>query len=240
MQSLDSGTIIILVVAVVVLLKLRSILGQRTGHQEPPDFLKDISKRQNEQNHKQGEPVSDNVVKLPNRGGVDVQERNPRIDEIEKIAKAGTKLNKSLRAILAADQSFSPKEFLGGADMAYEMIVNAFADGDKQTLRNLLSKEVFEGFKSVIDDRSKRGETVKSSFVGIDTSEITEANMKDSEAHVTIRFVSEIVSATLDKEGKVIEGDETDVVRVTDIWTFARDTRARDPNWKLVATEAEG
>ena len=122
--------------------------------------------------------------------------------------------------------------------MAYEMIVDAFAQGDTKALKNLLSPEVFEGFKSVIDDRNQRGETVKSTFIGIDESSVQEAQVKDYEAHIMIKFVSQIVSATLDKEGVIIEGDDKDIARVKDVWTFARDTRSNDPNWHLVATEA--
>ena len=118
------------------------------------------------------------------------------------------------------------------------MIVNAFAQGDTKSLGNLLSPEVFEGFKSVIDDRESRGETVKSTFIGIDESQVQMAEVKSYEAHITIKFISQIVSATLDKEGVVIEGDDKDIARVKDVWTFARDTRNNDPNWKLVATEA--
>lgn len=237
MESLDINTIIVIVVAIAVLLKLRSVLGQRTGHQEPPDYLREKKERAARRDESAS---NDNVVKLPTRTGVDVEDKDPRLAEIDDIAKPRTKLNKGLKAVLSNDPSFSPREFLGGADMAYEMIVDAFASGDKTTLRNLLSGEVYEGFGSVIDDRNSRGETVRSKFVGIDSSEITAAEMKDSEAHVTVRFKSQIVSSTHDKDGSLIEGDEKDIVRVTDIWTFARDTGSNDPNWKLVATEAEG
>lgn len=237
MEILDLNTIIIIVVAIAVLLKLRSVLGQRTGHQEPPDYLKEMRRRAQDQQEKDNS--GDNVVKLPNRGGLEVEERNPRIDEIDRIAKPRTKLNTGLKAVLKRDPNFSPKEFLAGADMAYEMIVDAFASGDKASLRNLLSPEVYEGFASVIDDREAKGETVKSTFIGIDNSEIVAAEAKDTEAHITVKFRSQIISVTRDKDGNIVEGDESDVVTVKDIWTFARDTRSRDPNWKLVATEAE-
>lgn len=239
MQSFDPFTIAILVAAIVVLLKLRSILGQKTGHQEDLTdiFNKDKQKRQ----AREDGPSADNVVKLPTRSqgdGADVDEKDPRLKQIDKIAKPRTKINKGLKEILAADAAFNPKEFMAGADMAYEMIVNAFAQGDTKSLSNLLSQEVFEGFKSVIDDRESRGETVKSTFIGIDESQVQVAEVKSYEAHITIKFISQIVSATLDKEGVVIEGDDKDIARVKDVWTFARDTRTNDPNWKLVATEA--
>ncbi len=123
--------------------------------------------------------------------------------------------------------------------IAYEMIVISFADGDRKVLQNLLSKDVFEGFVSAIDERETRGESVRSSFVGIDKAEIAGAEMKGSEAHVTVNIVSQMISSTYDKDGKLIDGDPENVLEIKDLWTFARDTRSRDPNWKLVATEAE-
>lgn len=123
--------------------------------------------------------------------------------------------------------------------MAYEMIVMSFADGDRKTLKSLLSREVFDGFVAAIADRESRGEKVQSSFVGINKAEIIGAEMKGTESHVTVRIISELISATLDKDGVVIDGDKESVAEVKDVWTFARDTRSKDPNWKLVATEAE-
>jgi len=123
--------------------------------------------------------------------------------------------------------------------MAYEMIVLAYADGDRKTLKNLLSKEVYDGFVAAIADREARSEKVQSSFVGIRKNDLTGAEMKGTEAHVTLRIVSELISATRDAAGTVIDGDPDTVAEVKDVWTFARDTRSRDPNWRLVATEAE-
>jgi predicted lipid-binding transport protein (Tim44 family) len=123
--------------------------------------------------------------------------------------------------------------------MAYEMIVMAYADGDRRTLKNLLSREVYDGFVAAISEREGRAEKIQSSFVGIDRAEIAHAEMKGSEAHVTLRVVSQLVSATRNAAGEVIDGDPETVAEVKDVWTFARDTRSRDPNWKLVATEAD-
>src|SRR5690606_30773932 len=115
----------------------------------------------------------------------------------------------------------------------------AYADGDRRTLKNLLSREVHDGFVAAIADRESRNEKIQSSFVGIDKAEIVNAEMKGSEAHVTLRIVSELISATRNADGEVIDGDPEKVAEVKDVWTFARDTRSRDPNWKLVATEAD-
>jgi predicted lipid-binding transport protein (Tim44 family) len=120
-----------------------------------------------------------------------------------------------------------------------QMIVMAYADGDRKTLKNLLSKEVYDGFVAAIGEREAKSEKIQSSFVGIDKADIVSAEMKGGEAHVTLRIISELISATRDKAGTVIDGDPETVAEVKDVWTFARDTRSRDPNWKLVATEEE-
>jgi len=105
-------------------------------------------------------------------------------------------------------------------------------------LRNLLSRDVFDGFSKVIDEREKAGQTLETSFVGIDEATIVGAELDGRKANVTIRFVSELITATKDSEGRIVDGDPKRVREVTDVWTFMRDVTSRDPNWKLVATEA--
>lgn len=232
----DPMILVTIVITIFIFLRLRSVLGKRTGHQPPPD-LRDAQRRR-EANGDGG----DNVVTLPRRpGGPEVQTRPAtKVDTaIDAMAAAGTKLNRSLKDIAAADPSFDPQTFLDGARMAYEMIVTAFADGDRKSLRNLLSREVYEGFSAAIADRESRGEQIRSTFVGVDSAKIVGAEMMRNDSHVTVRFVSQIISATYDQTGKVIDGDAEQVAEVTDVWTFSRDVRSRDPNWKLVATESE-
>ena len=232
MEFLDLGTIIFMVAAVVIFLQLRNVLGRRTGNERPPfDPYTAGRKRPAESN------ASDNVVSLPKRKGA--QEAVDQYVEIDQAAAPGSELNKGMRAIRDADAGFQPKTFVDGAKMAYEMIVMAYADGDRKTLKNLLSREVYDGFVQAISEREQRGEKIQSSFVGIDKADIVGAEMKGSEAHVTMRIVSELISATRDGAGEVIDGDPETVAEVKDVWTFSRDTRSRDPNWKLVATEAE-
>jgi predicted lipid-binding transport protein (Tim44 family) len=105
-------------------------------------------------------------------------------------------------------------------------------------LKNLLSREVFEGFEDAIRERQARGETVETRFVSIDKADIVGAEVRGRSVQVTVRFVSQLVSVTRDRGGAVIEGSPDKVTDVTDVWTFARDVSSRDPNWKLVATEA--
>ena len=230
MGSNDFITLFFLVAAVLIFLQLRSVLGRRTGNEKQP--FDPYSAREAA---KAAAADDGKVVTLPRREMTDEE----KFSEIDGVAKPGSSLNESLRQLLKLDPSFKPKEFLNGARMAYEMIVMAFADGDRKTLKNLLSKEVYEGFDAAISEREARGEVVKSTFVGIDKADITHANVNGTEEQVTVRIVSQLISATFDKDGALVEGDQENVAEVTDIWTFARDSRSRDPNWKLIATESE-
>ncbi len=227
----DFITLFFLVAAVLIFFQLRSVLGRRTGNEKPPFdpySPRDVAKG----------PVTDDnkVVTLPKRG--EAEDEN-RFAEADALAPADSALNTSLREVMTKDPTFRPKEFLNGARMAYEMIVMGFADGDRKTLKNLLSKEVFDGFDAAISERESRGEIVKSTFVGIEKADITQAAVRDSEVQITLRLVSQLISATYDKDGKLVDGDPDAVAEVDDSWTFSRDIRSRDPNWKLIATESE-
>ena len=234
MGFFDFGTIFFLVAAVVIFFQLRNVLGRRTGNERPPyDPYSGTGPAD-----KDAGKAPENVISLPRKRAPG----EPAADAyaaIDAFAKPDTDLNKGLRAIKDNDASFEPKGFVDGAKMAYEMIVMAYADGDRKTLKNLLSKEVYDGFVAAIGEREAKSEKIQSSFVGIDKADIVSAEMKGSEAHVTLRIVSELISATRDKTGTVVDGDPETVAEVKDVWTFARDTRSRDPNWKLVATEEE-
>jgi len=231
----DIYTIIFLALAVFIFLRLRSVLGQRTGRERPPydPYTSAPPVR----------PAGENVVALPNRAP-DAVAQTPAepVEPAERwkgVAEPGTPIAGGLDAIAAAAPDFDAKHFLTGARAAYEMIVNAFAEGDRRTLKNLLSREVYDGFEAAISEREKRGETVESRFVSIDNAEITAAELRGRNAQLTVRFQSKLVSATRDQAGNVIDGSADKVTDVTDVWTFARDVSSRDPNWKLVATEAE-
>lgn len=232
MQIFDATTLIFIVAAVFVILRLRSVLGQRTGHERKPfdPFVRPDAAKP--------EDGGDNVVTLPRRK-TDSPDAARAMADIDAVAASGTPLNRALRDIREKDAGFAPTPFIAGAKLAYEMIVLAFADGDRKSLKTLLAKDVFDGFSAALDEREKRGEKVQSSFVGIKDARIIAAELKGGEANLTLRIASEIITATIGKDGTVIEGDPETVTDVTDVWTFARDLRSRDPNWKLVATEAD-
>jgi len=233
----DIYTIIFLVLAVFIFARLRSVLGQRTGRERPPYdpySARDAAK-----------PVasSDKVVTLPGRTTENVEPRmieagKPAAERWAGIAPADSTVAKGLDAIAATDASFDAAHFVSGAKAAYEMIVLAFAQGDRKTLKNLLARDVYDGFANAISERESRDETMESRFVAISKAEITAAEVKGNTAQVTVRFVSELISATRNKAGEVVDGSPERVSEVTDIWTFARELGSSDPNWKLIATEA--
>jgi predicted lipid-binding transport protein (Tim44 family) len=231
----DIYTIIFLALAVFIFLRLRSVLGQRTGRERPP--YDPYSAREAARTSS-----NDNVVSLPPRPAeaapAPVTEAAEPADRWKGIAEQGSPAAIGLDTVVAQDPSFDPRHFLSGARSAYEMIVTAYAQGDRRTLKNLLSKEVYDGFEQAIKDRETRGEKAETRFVSIDKADITGAEVKARNAQVTVRFVSQLVSVTRDRDGNVIDGSPDKVTDVTDVWTFARDLSSRDPNWKLVATEA--
>jgi predicted lipid-binding transport protein (Tim44 family) len=153
------------------------------------------------------------------------------------VAEEGSTLAKGLEKVARADRTFEVKSFLEGAKMAYEMIVTAFAQGDRKTLKPLLSKDVYDGFATAIAEREKADETVETQIVGIDKADIMTASLHARRASITVRFQSQMITVRRNGDGEVIEGDERAIRDITDVWTFDRDVTARDPNWRLVATE---
>ncbi|MEQ8282337.1 MAG: Tim44/TimA family putative adaptor protein [Parvibaculum sp.] len=242
--------IILLAVAVGVFLKLRSVLGRRTGHERPPyDPYSDTG------NAGGANPAgNDKVVTLPKRprapsestsSGRTVDAAGDPFAEPfgvrnrwRGIAEDNTPLADTLSAIARLDRNFDAEAFIGGARAAYEMIVTAFAEGDRAALRPLLSAEVFGSFEAAIAEREKKDLHVEQSFIGIDKAKLATATLDGTRARLTVNFRSQLTSCTKNADGVVIEGDPVTIREVNDVWTFERDVKSRDPNWKLVATGA--
>jgi predicted lipid-binding transport protein (Tim44 family) len=183
---------------------------------------------------------------LPRRGQ-DAQQPVPqesretiaeRESKLTQFAKGNQTLASGLIAINRADPTFEPNHFMTGAKAAYEMIVMAFAEGNRNQLKDLLAPDVYEGFVAAIQDREGRGERVEQSFIGISQAHMQEAELKGPETHVTVKFVSELISATRSAAGEIVAGDPKKIKEVTDVWTFAQETASNDPNWRLIATQA--
>ena len=232
-SDVDIYTIIFLALAVFIFLRLRNVLGQRTGNERPPY---DRAAR----NVVHG-TQDNNVVPIPGTV-IDQAPLAPTADiaapsdRWKGITEPGTTLAQGLDAIAAQDSSFDPRHFLSGARSAYEMIVLAFANGDRRALKDLLSSDVYDSFEAVIRDREKHEQKTETRFVSIDKAELVGAEGRDKSAQLTVRFVSQMISVTRDKAGTIVEGNPDKVTDITDVWTFARDTTSRDPNWKLVGT----
>ncbi|HHS82956.1 MAG TPA: Tim44/TimA family putative adaptor protein [Devosia sp.] len=239
----DIPTLVIIGVAIFVLIRLRSVLGTRTGTE------KKLSDRSRFQRPAADRPDETGDVVVPLHPDA---MQDPRIEDMERARRkfeaeldrilgdesdANRPLRQTLIQIGEVDANFTPKSFLAGAGAAYEMIVTAFARGDKRTLKDLLDKEVYDSFSSAIDAREAAGHQVDFTFVGLPNIEYVQAELDGKMASITVRFDAEVVSATKDKEGNLIEGNEEQVVNIADEWTFSRNTRSRDPNWKLVATD---
>lgn len=237
---LDLISLIALVVALVAVLKLRSVLGHRSDEDERR--LERIRARDAQANG------GGDVVAIPRREDaapaaepdVSPDVRQASIRAFPNSVPAATE---GLVRIAELDPAFDPAEFLGGAGRAYEMIVTAFADGDRKTLKELLSSDVYDGFAAAITEREKSGQLVDQQFVGIRKSDVVDADvLKGGTASVTVRFISELISALRDANGTVVEGDPQKIKEVTDIWTFVRDIsseRARSNlNWRLDETQA--
>lgn len=245
-DAFDLSTLFFLAVAVIIFLRLRNVLGRRTGNERPPYDpyeAKEPTPARPDNDNRDGKVIS--MPGVPKIEDEPVGNADGSRDEDEErepywpgIAEANSPLETTLVEIAERDANFDPESFLEGAKSAYELIVTAFADGDRRVLKDLLSREVFAGFDAAITQRQKAGETVESSFVGIEKATLIEASLKNRKASVTVKFVSELISATKDADGNVIDGDPRRVREVVDIWTFMRDIGSSDPNWQLVATEA--
>lgn len=218
--------LLLVMVAGFILLRLRSVLGRRTGHERQPSDSVGVSQSGDEK-----------VVPLPSRGSR--ANENGRTAEEAQLWADDSPVGAGLTQIKIADHSFEPSEFIEGARAAYEMIVTAFAAGDRDTLKMLLSPEVYQNFVSAIEEREEAGHVMETTVVSLNAADIMEAEMKGKVAEVTIKFVSEMISVTRDSEGENLPGQSPVPREVTDIWTFARDTKARDPNWLLVETRSE-
>ena len=206
------------IIALFLILRLRSVLGTRTGY-EPPKGV---------------QTAANNGTSKPNleiiEGGVD----RDIADHVDVDSESG----KALMNIKRIEPDFSVTEFLGGARQAYEMILMAFEGDDQEVLSQFLSKDVFDGFVSVIDDRQAKGLRVNADFVGVRELKLVEAEFDNSnkEAEITLQFIGELTSEVVDANGEVVEGDKDIIKRQKDIWTFARIVCSDDPNWQLVAT----
>lgn len=204
-------------IAVFVLLRLRNVLGTRTGHEKRPEDL--IKRRQAGMPDAQESGI---VITLPQRGGQE--------------APADAKLAQALTEIKLADQGFDTNAFVDGARQAYEIIITAFARGDTDTLHAMLGEEVFANFAAAITARQAAGQTMETRLTRIREARIVEAALLGKVAEVTVKFAADLVSITRSADGAALSGHPSLPQEATELWSFSRDTASADPNWTLVAT----
>jgi len=225
--------IILALIAVFILLQLRRTLGKKTGYENPEEKT-DIYDRHAHKGKAAEKPDArfdegDNVISLHPDQDEETQKINLGISSSSPFYGA-------IEAINSYDRSFTLRSFIDGAEQAYGIILTSFWKGDKKTLRSMLSKDVFEQFSSSIDQLEEKKLHWDNMLKDVEIIELENANMTGSMAELTLKFTSHMTLSTKDEEDKIVEGDATHRVQVTDIWTFCRDVRSSDPNWTLVAT----
>lgn len=228
-EPFDLTTIIFALLAAFVVWKVRSILGTRTGHEQPPQERSDRPSGASDVASTQHGAANDSIGRTQRDMAFETR--------WAPFASPGSDLWVNLDQLVKMDPSFAPREFLEGAKAAYEMILIAFSTGDRTILQPLLSKEVFESFSSAISEREINRQVAETTLVSIDRAEIKKLVLKGSIVQILVGFNSKLISAIRDASGAVIEGSSEKVVDMTDVWTFARDSGSRDPNWRLISTE---
>jgi len=212
--------ILFAMVAGFLVLRLRSVLGRRTG------------------NERRRELFVRRPRTTPEKGPALIEPNASLAASTTAPAPPADAVAEGLKQIHRADPTFDPSQFLEGVRIAFEMIVTAFANADKAGLRPLLSDEVLKQFITAIEERTAAKETLETRILRLDSSDIVEAELLGRNAQVTVKLISQQINVTRAMDGSIVDGDPEHPTEKTDYWTFARDTRSADPNWVLVATSS--
>ena len=211
--------VILALIAGFLALRLYSVLGKRTGHEQEP-VVRPADERAK-------------VTVLQPRPVLDMPGDGVRLSD-GLIAPGG---EAGIRALIAADRNFDVPQFVDGAKAAYKMVLEAFWRGDRQELGWLCDADVLASFEEAIAQREAAGHVLDNRLVRIEKAQINDASVNGRVAEVSLRFEADIAAVTRDKDGNVVAGSLTDAVSTNDIWTFTRDLRSNDPNWKLSETD---
>jgi predicted lipid-binding transport protein (Tim44 family) len=197
-------------------MRLYSVLGKRTGHEQP--LPRAAEERPVPIAARRTIEAVPEVREIPNRN-------------MESQAEPG------LRSIVASEPGFDVARFLEGAQAAYRMVLEAFWKGDEEALAELAVDDVRAAFVEAIIARREAGEVLDNRLVSIERAVIADASVSGRDARITVRFDADIAAVTRDAEGNVLAGSLTDAVETHDVWTFARTLKSSDPNWKLADTD---
>ena len=212
--------VILAMIAAFLGLRLYSVLGRRAEHEE-----ESIPQRFD---------AGDNASAPGSIAPQATQPVPPRAIELEGVMPA---VERGVREIAAADRGFDISQFMQGAKGAYEMVLEAFWNGDRETLRDLCDDDVYEGFIAVIDEREAAGHTLDNKLIRIEETRIHSASLDKRMARIAILFVADIAAVTRDADGNVIAGSLDDAIESRDVWTFSRNVGSNDPNWLLDETD---
>ncbi|MBR2173012.1 Tim44/TimA family putative adaptor protein [Sphingopyxis sp.] len=213
--------VLLAMIAAFLGMRLYSVLGKRTGHEQEPVLPRERS--------------AASPVRLDENDGSQAPAPAPADTSglvYEPAAEAG------LRQLLASDRNFDAGRFMEGAEAAYRMILEAYWKGDRDTLRDLCDDDSYEAFADAIAARESRGETLDNRLMGIDSAKITAVELNRGEARVTVRYHADISAVTRDADGKLIAGSMSDASQTDDLWTFRRQIGSNDPNWVLDEAES--
>lgn len=238
--------VIFAAIAAVLVFKLWNVLGKRNGREDDNAGMDKFFSDYREESKKPAtktKPAS--VKKKMAKEAIDVEyedyDNTASSEADEKIYSGYASYGSvalGLSAIKHADIDFDPKDFLGGAEAAFEIILNAFVKGDKPELKKLLAKDVYSGFAADIDARLEKGEQISELLIGIDDIKIIAAELRESKiASITVQFRSQQIDARYDRQNVLIDGDPHKSVEKVDVWVFERNIKERDPNWLLAQTE---
>jgi predicted lipid-binding transport protein (Tim44 family) len=220
-ETVTVEIVLLAMVAAFLGLRLYSVLGRRTGHEQEPLPSQPVEERK--------PIITQPVPKSVETSGTVVV---PESRIVDRAAESG------IRSIVNADRQFDAMLFVEGAKSAYEMILEGFWEGDKDRLRYLCDDDVYQSFSEEIDGRTERGETLENRLIRIEEARIVDARYDHPIARIAVQFDADIAAIVRDKDGNVIGGSMSDAVETHDVWTFFRDMKSSDRNWKLDETDS--
>ena len=213
--------LILAMIAIFIINRLKNVLGKKTGNEQ--DIVEKYSR--NKGNFKESPPDQTSLS--------DQKENTVR----DVFFHEDPKINSALRKIYNQDENFDTKEFLDGSKKAFEFIIKNYSEENLEPLKNLLSKSIYNDFKSQINDRIKKSQNLDITIIGIKHAEIIQSSLKSNIANISVRFNSEQVQVIKDLKGKIIEGDSNQILTIDEKWSFSKNLKSNDPNWTLEKIE---
>ena len=213
--------LILAMIAIFIINRLKNVLGKKTGNEQ--DIVEKFSRGKT--NFKESPPDQTSVS----------EKKQATVKDV--FFHSDPKINSILRKIYNEDQNFEPKDFLSGSKKAFEYIIKNYSEENLEPLRNLLSKSIYNDFKDQIDQRIEKSQNLDITIIGIKRAEIVGANLKSNIANISVKFNSDQVQVLKDLKGKIIEGDNNQILTIDEEWSFSKNLKNKDPNWILEKIE---